>query len=487
MSNLSRLMEICLKHTNLTERHVGKIEEVAAQLQKMADLAQSNVFIDCLTDKENTAIVVAEACPQSGTSLYSQSVVGCFAYESYEPGVLRTLRTGLSTIRNRAITQEGKSVKQSVVPIHGEDGFVIAALIMEQDISAQIKRDKQLNILNQTTKELSHLLIGMTEEESFLSDMIQESLYVTDIEGRILYANAHGINFILEMGGSEDIIGFPIQERLAFLVDMNGFGHGTLFQEITVGNKVLEVKSVWVRNISSRAVLDSMPPFSPTIGSILVIRDITELREKERQLMVKSTVIKEIHHRVKNNLQTVASLLRLQMRRGVPEEAKKLFEESLNRISSIASVHEILSNTGLDQVEMRVLVEKIGKMLVLNSSVDETKIEIKFRGESFRLKSDKAVSFALILNELILNSMEHAFIGKRSGKIRVEVFVEYGTAQVLVLDDGVGYSGPQGRPTLGLQIVQTLTEHDLFGAFTIERTHEGTKATVSFPLEEVAG
>ncbi len=117
--------------------------------------------------------------------------------------------------------------------------------------------------------------------------------------------------------------------------------------EVTILNKVFQVKKV------------SLKQENPTNGAFITFRDMTELRERERELVVKSVMIQEIHHRVKNNLQTIASLLRLQMRRGLPEESKGHFVESLNRILSIASVYEIiLSNSSVDNVDILSLIEK---------------------------------------------------------------------------------------------------------------------------------
>lgn len=472
MDHTDRLKTICREHTLLTADDIDTICRVAEHLQLVSDLAQANVFIDCPTKDNQHAVVVAERSPLTGLSLYSDSVVGQFAYESYEPAVVRTHKSGKPTIRNRAITQEGKSVKQSVVPIKNKQGHTIGSLIMEQDISAQIMHEHQIKILNETTEQLSETLLGITEQEPFISDMIQEALFLVDPNGFILYANAYAINLIVEMGGSSDVVGVPIKHSLTFLKGIDLQTESVLFREMNSGRKTFAVKGVLLRKNQQ------------TIGSLISIRDLTELREKERQLMVKSTVIKEIHHRVKNNLQAVASLLRLQMRRGVPAEAERLFQESLNRILSIAAVHDILSNTGLDEVEVLQMVKKVGLTIVNNGGDPERHIEINFVGDQIQLQTDKAVSLALVVNELIQNSVDHAFPNQSHGVIKVSIVAEDELVNVSIEDNGVGYSLQNGGESLGLQIVKTLTEQDLSGTFSIECVNNSTVALVKFPLHE---
>lgn len=434
----------------------------------IADLSQANVFIDCPVQDGPHAVVVAEASPSTGSSLYKKSVVGQWAYEMYEPAVARTHQTGEPTIRNRAITQEGKTVKQSVVPVKNDQGKTIGSLIMEQDISLQLRHENQLRALSHTTEHLSETLMGMTEQGSLISDLIQEALFLVNRKGHIVYANTQALNLLGENKGQE----VPVEDQLEFLRDLDYRSHVVHYEEVRSGRKTLGVKSISLRKDNRR------------IGTLLMIRDVTELREKERQLMVKSTVIKEIHHRVKNNLQMIASLLRLQMRRTRSKEVKSIFQESLNRILSIASVHEIFSNTGLEEVEILEMMKKIGAKLVVNGQPDK-EIEIAFTGKPIILSSDKAVSLALVVNELIQNSVEHAFVDQPYGRIGVHLEPLGYEVRVRIWDDGYGLPTERNEgASLGLQIVRTLVEQDLAGSFSIFPTTKGTEAIVQIPLEE---
>jgi two-component sensor histidine kinase len=479
MFSLVSITKICAEHTNLTDEDIQVVYDLATNIQMISDLAQANIFIDCPTKDNQHAIVVAEATPSIAPSLYTMSVVGKFAYESYEPAVILTHKTGKPTIRNRAITQEGKSVKQSVVPIKNKQGSTIGSLIMEQDISEQIHHENRLKELSQTTEQLSQTLIGLTEQESMISDMIQESLFLLEVDGHIMYANSCAINLVVEMGGKGEIVGNPIVDHLSFLRYIDFESEDVFFKEIKVEKKVFVIKRISLRDENRQT------------GALLLIRDLTELREKERQLMVKSAVIKEIHHRVKNNLQTVASLLRLQMKRGVPKESLSYFQESLNRILSIATVHEVLCNSGLDDIEVLELIKRIGHMLVGNRECIETDVMISFEGEKLLMNSDKAISLALLINELVQNSLKHAFRGRERGEIQVCFIKDCSKLEsagevldyleVRVQDNGVGYS-PSSKTSLGLDIVDTIIKHDLSGKFQIKATEQGTEAVVKFPI-----
>ncbi|MDN5907666.1 MAG: sensor histidine kinase, partial [Staphylococcus equorum] len=216
-------------------------------------------------------------------------------------------------------------------------------------------------------------------------------------------------------------------------------------------------------------------------GHLILLKDITDLKEKERELISKSVAIREVHHRVKNNLQTVASLLRLQMRRGLPNGSEKYFQESLNRILSIASVYEvILDESSTDTVNIDKLIKKIGNMVVYNESSNKT-LHITYQtDEHINLVSNIAVSVALIANELITNCLTHAFNNQTEGIISVTLAydTESDTVKLEVQDTGEEESA--FLPSFGLKIVTTIAENDLEGTFNIDRNSIGTIGKVEF-------
>lgn len=470
MANTS-VEELCTLHTNLSNKDVEKIKEVSANLPLIADLNQANVFVDCPTKERKHAIVVAEAAPATAKSVYQKPVAGKFAYEAFEPAVFYTLKTGKNMFLNRALTQEGKTVEQSVVPIKGSKGNVIGALIMEKDISEKLQHQLKLEALSEATETMSEILIGMAKDRPIIPEVIEKSLFFIDDENKIVYNNPSATNLIHEIGIEESRVGIPITDCFPCIKDILNEPEELLVKEIKMMNKIFSVKKI------------KLDVAGKSNGTFVILKDLTELREKEREIVVKSVAIREIHHRVKNNLQTVASLLRLQMRRGVPEESKVHFVESLNRITSIASVYEIiLSSSSVDEVDIYSLIEKIGNTLVQEAKHDQKNIHIHYQGPMLLIDSDKAVSLSLVINELLQNCVKHAFKTKQEGRIDVCYQHKDNAIKVQVIDNGAGYS-PKAKPSLGLDIVKMMIEHDLSGHFLIERAETGTIAAVQFPLE----
>src|SRR5690606_35377421 len=389
----------------------------------------------------------------------------------FEPSVLSSLKTGKPIFLNRALTQEGRTVNQSVVPIKNSRDKVIGTLIMEKDITEQLKTQEKMEALSEATETLSEILVGITQNRPIIPEMLEESLFLLNDRGRIVYCNPSASNLIQETY----LDGHWVDRKLIeFFLEINRIledPEDLLIKELTILNRVFQVKKIRLSLKESE------------YGFFVILKNITELREKERGLIVKSVAIRQIHHRVKNNLQTIASLLRLQMRRGLPEESKIHFEESLKRITSIASVYEIiLSNSTVDDVDLYQLIEKIGNALVMESGVDMN-ISISYSGPNIQIKSDKAVTVALVVNELIQNCVKHAFKTIEFGEIEVLLQQMDGQIMVQVIDNGEGYS-PPSKTSLGLDIVQTLIEHDLSGQFKIQKAENGTVASVVFPLKE---
>jgi two-component sensor histidine kinase len=477
MENVLQIYDLCHTYTSLSDDDIQHIVEKSHMLQTIADIAQANVFIDCPQRDEATMIVVAEAVPTTINSLYKTAVVGKIIYEPYEPAVFRAYRTGEPTMAHRAITHEGQHVKQNVIPIKNNFDQTIGVLILEQDVTLQVKRENELAILSETTEEFYRTFWDFITKERSIPDIIDEALLFTNPDGSILYANNYAIGLIEGYGQlrKDNYIKHTIQEALPFITESDFTHDGFVQREVNYLDKTYILRSICLKRKDD-----------DTSRMLINLRDISDLRYKERQLLVKSAVIKEIHHRVKNNLQTVASLIRLQMRRSVTEEAKISYQESLNRIMSIATVHEVLSYSGVENVRMDEIINKISKLISYNLPHQESNVQIKLETETIQLGSHQAVSLALILTELIQNCLKHAFIGRDTGLISIRFYCMNGAIHLLVEDDGAGIQEVLKTDQLGLKIVKNLTQYDLAGTFTIEpNSKQGTTAHVIFPFKEV--
>jgi len=220
-------------------------------------------------------------------------------------------------------------------------------------------------------------------------------------------------------------------------------------------------------------------------GALVLMRDVTDLRRRDRMLLSKDATIREIHHRVKNNLQTIASLLRLQGRRLHSPEARAALAESERRIRSIAIVHETLSREAGDVVSFNEIVRPLARLVEETSSSLDHPIRFGVKGDAGELPGEVATPLAVVLNELMQNAVDHAF-PEPGPDARVEVTLERDEdhVEVEVRDNGVGlpeqFSLDSSRG-LGLSIVQALVTSELQGSIEMHDDH-GTSVRVRVPV-----
>ena len=202
------------------------------------------------------------------------------------------------------------------------------------------------------------------------------------------------------------------------------------------------------------------------------------------KLVVRSAIVQEMHHRVKNNLQTIASLLRLQMHYSKFESVEQVLQESINRILSIAAVHEVLSKEELDAVSIKKVAENILTATRQSLIPPGKRVDTSMEGPDVLLPPAKATSVALILNELVQNAAEHGFKDVDGGEIRVRVSQDDREVKLEVVNNGTrlpaGFDLRKHR-NLGLQIVENLVRDDLHGKFTLENDTSHITARVVFP------
>lgn len=467
------LRKLCETCTDLNQEDILKLEKLDEFLPIIAELVKTDVFIDCLTRDPNVAVVVSEAKPSNYSSMYKHTVVGQLALRENEPAALRTLQIGMATRDLKAITQESKAVKQNVVPIKNDAGKVIAVLIMEKDITNDVNQNKNLAILSETAEQLAQTLLNLrdNDNEKNIIYHFNDAILMFDENAFLTYANPVAEKLYKKLGYKDEIVGMNFVNLV-----LNGIPFDNMIQgkehkvsEIEVGKLCLQVKyAVTGRKDNS-------------VGLIMLIKDITEVKEKDKELVLKSVAIREIHHRVKNNLQTIASLLRLQSRRIEDEMAKKLFRESINRILSIAVTHEVLARNGLDDVDIKTILCKIKKSIVSYGLESSGNITVDILGDSFMVNSEKATSIALVVNELLQNCLEHGFCNRKCGQIQVVIQQGIMYSNISILDDGQGFDVEKVKnDNLGLNIVRSIVKEKLNGNIKIESDAQGTKVVFDF-------
>ena len=335
---------LCKQFTDLTDEEIGIIKGMSAVLQPLANLEDADIFVDCPA-ADGDAIVVAEAKPQSVPSSYKKTVVGLLAKPENEPAVARTFKLGVATKQMKAVTQERTHVIQSVEPIKNGER-VIGVLIREKRADEQRTVSERLHFSSQSYERMANAITHMFDENNWLPECIDEALIIVGHDGMVTFCNSLARELYTRLGFVDDILGQKYENIRLFDTDQaEDTEDGYTAVETLVGQYSLSIKRIQIG--------------SADIDFAVVVRDMTDLREQEKQMLLKSVAIKEMHHRVKNNLQTIASLLRLQIRRTDSEETRQVLIESMNRILSIAATHELLAQSGVDQVKIGEVIANI--------------------------------------------------------------------------------------------------------------------------------
>ena len=255
-------------------------------------------------------------------------------------------------------------------------------------------------------------------------------------------------------------------------------GKAAVDSEITTDRSAVSVRSLPLYDMNGRT------------GGIVLCRDVTELRRREQELQTKDAAISEIHHRVKNNLQAVSALLRLQARKTKSEEVKKELKEAQRRVQTIAMVHEGLSQTVDEVVDFDKVIASLLKMAVDVATMRDQHIDIDFVGKFGMMPAQDATPLSLVLTELITNSVEHGFEGRKEGHITISVGRSGSNLSVIVEDDGTGLDteaqGGMARSSgsgLGTQIINTFVTNDFGGTVRWEpRRDGGTRVVLDMKL-----
>jgi two-component sensor histidine kinase len=287
---------------------------------------------------------------------------------------------------------------------------------------------------------------------------------------------------IRRLGQTGDVGGRSLTEVMRQLVPSSSEPVDTSVNAMLAGTRP---GSFELGNSTVSLVLRALPlraGGAPT-GALILLRDVTELRSRERELMTKEATIREIHHRVKNNLQTVAALLRLQARRISDGEGRQALEEAVRRVGTIAVVHETLSQAFDEWVQFDEVADRLRTMVVEVSS-SGPHITTARRGSFGQVPAEVATPLAMVLTEMMQNAVEHGFAGA-TGHLEVDAHRTRGRLRVTVVDDGAGLPedfDPSASRNLGVSIMTTLVEGDLGGRMEFRTRPDGGGTAVSATL-----
>jgi len=470
MTDINRLRKLCRQYTTLDTKDIETLQKVANQLPIIAELTGNDVFIDAYTKEINESISLAWGRTKE-KSAYVASPVGDLVYPTNEPAVFHTLKTGQIVRNMRGISPEGLPIAQTTVPIINAQQKPVGALIMEKDISKELQEEEHVEMLRHTAEQLSSTLMFLSDTETTFDDWLENGILVLNRQGRITYASKMAAKIYKMHTGSEAL----------------GNDFSALISDCHSVNDVLKnLENSMELSIEDQCYrFQAFPLFSweELSGCVISIHDYTELRKKEIELNAKSLIIQEIHHRVKNNLQNIAAILKLQMHSSTSDIVKVEFSASINRIMAIAFAHDVFAHQTWDTIDLLDLCKIILNYLVENSGLSCDQIEILVTGQSVLLSSNQATSMALVINELITNSIKHGMVPGKKGYIAIKSKDQNGIITLTISDSGEELNDrfvKLPNKGLGLQIVEALVTEKLGGFFGLTRKNGMTEAIVCF-------
>jgi len=461
---------------------------VVAEWQLLADLSFSDLVLWVQDRDENVFWAAAQIRPTTGPTSLVDDVVGDLIAYSPEHLVSEAFLSGETTQTSQGKLLAGIPVEVHALPVL-RDGRPIA--VVEQHTS-------QLGVRAPSSLEQAYLstaaeLAAMLSAEAFpvLSDVkdlalaprVGDGFIRLDADGTVEYASPNALSAYRRLG----LIGDLIDENLAALTaELLPPPSGPLddsLESVLSGRRARRAEAV----SGAAHLLIRVLPLTrdgQRLGAIVLCREVSDLRSRERELVTKDATIREIHHRVKNNLQTVAALLRMQARRMSSEEAKTALHDAESRVASIAIVHETLSQAFDEEVEFDKvadgLLRMVGDVAAAAGAVSARRI-----GTFGVVSADMATGLSMVVTELCQNAVEHG-LADTSGEVRVVPTSHNGRLRVEIVDDGKGlppdFDWRKSR-SLGLSIVSTLVA-ELQGTVDLGANPDGpgTRAVIDIPL-----
>lgn len=486
---MATLSDLARKHTDLGAADRAHLRRLVGSWGPLADLSFSDLILcSAVAGAETPRVaVLGQIRPTTAPTLFVDDLVGAVVDEVELAPFRQVLNRG-HIVETEADLHDGEARATVIAIPVTHEGQLIAVLI-------SYRRDRETyspSELERSYKDVFARVARMVADGAFPfpfegaiteeTPRVGDGTLILDADSRVVYSSPNAVSALHRIGYNGRIVGRKMED-LGFDSDLVASAY--------------RLKVPVIEELQRSAMVTIMARILPLLdselvtGALVLVRDVSELRRRDRMLVSMDTSIREIHHRVKNNLQTVSSLLRIQGRRLESPEAKAAIEESVRRIAAIAVVHEMLATSGGDEVIFRDVVQPIVEMA--RSTLVRSEIPIVFRlvGDGPTLTASRASSLAVVVTELLQNAVEHGFpAGSGGGVVTVEMVTSPDELMVRVHDDGIGVPGDfdvDHGSGLGLTIIRSLVTGELDGALTISRARSaqgGTVAQVTVGLTE---
>ncbi|MGC8626200.1 MAG: sensor histidine kinase [Acidimicrobiales bacterium] len=478
MATLAELLE---ERAHLPEHAVEHLQRLVGSWDMLSDLSFSDLLLFAATP-EGKFVVVGQVRPTTSQTLHLEDLLGREASDPQQALLHQAWALG-SVVEGEVVlgaggeqVPEGRGERSRMVciPVRCR-GAVVAVLAREAPLvvgrrPGELER-VYVELFDRLARMVAQGAFPFPVEEPLSSEAprVGDGVMTMDATGRVEFASPNAVNALHRLGVYRGVLGARLDEL--------GLEHSpvpTAFAQLSPASLELErgEVAVFMRCVP---LLDQ----GKATGALVLVRDVTDLRRRDRLLLGKEVALREVHHRVKNNLQTISSLLRLQSRRLPAGDARHALEEADRRVRSIALVHEVLSRDTADVVDFNEILPSLVRMAEDLSSPNAP-VAVSWTGEAGELRAQVATPLALVLNELVQNAVEHAFAlqvaqgadrknaehGPEAGKVEISFDRRDGELTVNVRDSGSGL--PEGfcleeTTSLGLSIVRSLVTSQLGG------------------------
>lgn len=474
------------------------LELVRASWSMLADFCFSDLVLylrDPDSADEVRFVMTDHVRPATSQTIYHGDITGEVRTATQRPLVAEAFFGAVMTEGVVDSAWLDEQVQVRCIPVRHE-GRVVAVLARESALSVR-RQPGQLERAYQAVFDRFATMIADGTFPFAVSDVdtlryrprVGDGVVVLDEVGTVEYASPNATSALTRAGFEGNLEGRSLSSL--------GLTAPWIEDALVTGQPRAGEVSVQSGHRESAVVTRVLPLLAgaaarEVTGAVVLLRDVSDLRRRDRELLSKDATIQEIHHRVKNNLQTISSLLRLQGRRLTEQSAKDAIEESVRRIRTIALVHEVLSLEPRDDVAFLDVVRPLVRMVEEGLVSPERPLRIRVSGDPGEVPANVATSLAVVVTELLQNIVEHAYPATLLGRgvnpdVRLELSRSVEGLTVAVLDDGVGlppdYDDP-GRASLGMSIVRTLVESELRGTIQFGSGPEdrGTRVLISVPL-----
>lgn len=509
------LGETVVNRTGLSESDRALIRKVEGALPVLADVCRADLLLYCRA-VDGQAVIVGQAQPHSVSPLYEEDRIGSRVETGRHPEIINALNGRLRPGAVHTVEVRGATIARQLYPLHNDHERLIAVLSVDSYWLAYERHRRRSVAFQDALKELIGMALrGELEGTEELTPFGEhDGLLLVGAEERVEYMSGIALSMYRRLGFRDSLVGVPVEQ-----LDTADY---EMVRHVMGGRRPLERTDeqyglTWVRKaLPVNSVGRLHVPFLDRwlgqgrtgdvepYGVLIMLHDATEALEARRELESKTALIREVHHRVKNNLQVIASLMRMQARRVGSEEARLVLEESVNRILSVAVVHEFLSQNAQGAINLQEVSNRIVSQVQRGLIDPHKRLQLAVRGKPIWLPAERATQCALVINELVQNAIEHGMNGIEEGFVDVELIDEGERVKIVVTDSGVGLPEDFDLDThshLGLRIVRSMVERDLRGRFEMygfdehareeqargDHARGGTRAVVQFDKAVVGG